>query len=93
MYALKSVGSTGPRRLLAASHSRDSSSCWLSPITCKSLPLCDALDHVAEPEPGERLGAMRVDHDQDPGLCGYRLEYRGSGSATMRGACQATSLQ
>jgi len=67
MYALKSVGSTGPRRLLAASHSRDSSSCWLSPITCKSVPLfCDALDHVAEPVPGERLGAMRVGHAQDP---------------------------
>ena len=27
MYALKSDGSTGPRRLFAAAHSRDSSSC------------------------------------------------------------------
>src|SRR5450759_4186065 len=30
MYALKSEGSTGPRRLLAAAHRRLSSSCWLS---------------------------------------------------------------
>src|SRR5664280_968101 len=29
MYALKSEGSTGPRRLLAAAHRRPSSSCWL----------------------------------------------------------------
>src|SRR5450759_2265423 len=30
IYALKSEGSTGPRRLLAAAHRRLSSSCWLS---------------------------------------------------------------
>ncbi len=62
-------------------------------IAAPRRPFCDALDHVAEPVPGERLGAMRVDHAQDPGLCEYRLEYRGLGPATMRGACQATGLQ
>ena len=39
MYALKSVGSTGPRRLLAAAHSRDSSSCCEMPAGVTGAPV------------------------------------------------------
>src|SRR5674476_1514690 len=67
MYALKSEGSTGPRRLLAAAHRRLSSSCWLRPDSC-AMPT--SLRRLDGDECSDASGAR--DGGYSPGR--YRLE-------------------